>query len=149
MAFSFGDSDPHDNYDYDYDDDDEDDDPFIDCEICNEPVLSSRMDKHLDNLHKCNHCDDCTYMNMESLKAHIEEKHMVSCKYCNAKKYTDDIVQHELTHSVVGMIQLQQLTNERFNQLVAENRIYAKEGCLYIKESDRLQSIPHNMMQML
>lgn len=54
MAFSFGDSSPnYDDYEY-Y----EDDDPFVDCEFCGEPVLSSRMDKHLDNKHKCSHCDD-------------------------------------------------------------------------------------------
>lgn len=167
MAFSFGDSSPrydndyddrdyddrdyddrnYDDRDHDYLDEYEDDDPFMDCKICEEPVLLSRMDKHLENRHKCVYCNDCSFMNMESLKVHIQEKHMVSCKHCNAKKLTDEIAQHELTHSVVGMIQLQQLTDERFNQLVAENRIYAKEGCLYIRESDRLQIISQNLMR--
>lgn len=139
MAFSFGDSSP--NYDY-YDDYEyEDDDPFVDCKFCDEPVLSSRLDKHLENKHKCNYCCECDYMNTESLKAHIEEKHMVPCKYCNTKRFLDEIAQHELTHSVVGMVQLGKLTDERFNQLVAENRIYSKEGCLYIKEADRMPNI--------
>lgn len=135
--------------DHDYDDDDECRDPFVVCKYCNVRVLSSRLIKHLNNKHKCNHCHDheCNYMNVETLKAHIDEKHMVLCKHCDAKKLTDDIVQHELTHSVVGMVQLQKLTDEHFNQLVAENRIYAKDGCLYVKESDRFSpDIQQNMM---
>lgn len=35
-------------------------------------------------------------------------------------------------------IQLNQLTDERFNQLVAENRIYAVRGSLFVKESECL-----------
>lgn len=139
MAFSFGDSSPnYDDYnDYDY----EDDDPFIDCKFCEEPVLSSRMDKHLETKHKCYHCRECDYMTAESLKSHIEETHMVSCKYCTEKRFSDEIAQHELTHSVIGLVQLGKLTDERFNQLVAENRIYSKDGCLYIKESNRMPNI--------
>ena len=142
MAFSFGDSSPnYEDYDYYNNYDYEDDDPFVDCKFCGEPVLSSRMEKHLDNKHKCSHCHDVNYMSSESLKEHIEAKHMVQCKYCDAKRFADEIAQHELTHSVIGLIQLGKLTDERFNQLVADNRIYAKDGCLYIKKSERMLNI--------
>lgn len=123
-----------DNFDYDCD---KDDDLFVNCKVCNKPVSSSFLNEHLNNQHKCNYCNDYGYMNAESLEAHIGEKHMIACKHCDAKKLTSEIAQHELSHPTVGMIQLNQLTDERFNQLVAENRIYAMEGSLFVKEPQR------------
>lgn len=113
---------------------DRDDDPFVNCKVCNKPVSSSFLKEHLENQHKCNYCNDCDYMNTESLETHIKEAHMIKCKHCNVKKLTNEIAQHELSHTIVSMIQMNKLTDERFNQLVAENRVYAIEGNLYIKE---------------
>ena len=128
---------PSENYDY-FDGDDDNYNPFVNCRVCNKLVSSSFLNEHLDNQHKCNYCNDSNYMNAESLKTHIKENHMIPCKHCNAKKLTIEIAEHEQSHPAVGMIQLNRLTNERFNQLVAENRIYAIEGSVFIKEPECL-----------
>lgn len=116
-------------------------DPIVDCMFCVETILASEMEKHLEKKHKCTYCTESDYMNVESLQIHVEEKHMVSCKLCSAKRFNDEIAQHELTHSVIGIVQLGKLTDERFNQLVAENRIYSKDGCLFIRDAEPMPRI--------
>lgn len=122
-----------DDYICDRDDDDID---YATCKVCNKLIPSIYLDEHLNNRHKCNYCSDCDFMNAESIDAHVKEKHMVSCKHCNIKQLISELAQHELSHPVVGMIQMNQLPDERFNQLVAANRIYAMDGKLYIKEQE-------------
>lgn len=124
------------------------DDPIVNCAYCDVPVESSRLDRHLNNMHKCVFCNEGSYMTKTALEAHIKQEHMVACTHCGIKKLAEEIAQHELTHSVVGVVQLGILTDERFNQLVAENRIYSKDGSLYVKESNRLPNITQSLVHL-
>lgn len=129
-----------------YDDDDDEDmsensDYFVDCDYCSSKVLESNYKNHLEKVHKCTYCRN--FMPKESIKRHIQEKHMEKCSYCNAVMLESKIDQHMLTHNnnnnnrpldgAIGMIQLGKLNDERFNKLISENRVYAKDGQLFIK----------------
>lgn len=52
------------------------------------------------------------------------------------RQLTTEIVQHELSHPIVGMIQMNQLSDERFNQLIAVDRIYAMDAKLFVKDQE-------------
>lgn len=96
------------------------------------------------------------------IQKHVGKKQIktVKCRYCKAERHEKDIKQHELTHfvkcdhcernflrnfiechiavdhasqRVIGSIQLEQIDDDKFNQLINEKRIYAKNGKLFIK----------------
>lgn len=132
----------YDTYDY-YDDDDdgdvasEDEDYFVDCKYCTSQVLESNYDKHLERVHKCRYCKN--YMPKESIQRHIQEKHMRKCSHCHVVMLETKINQHISTHNnrsvegPIGMIQLGKLNDAQFNKLIKENRVYAKDGQLFVK----------------
>lgn len=138
--------------------DDDDGNYFINCSHCDARVLQRNYNRHLANVHKCPHCDN--FMPRDSLDGHIERKHTVNCEWCGVSKTIDEIVAHESSHykqcqycrldiyegvfdnhirqthplaATIGMIQSLKITDNRFNELVAANRIYSKDGHLFIK----------------
>lgn len=134
------------------------DDEYIECSHCPAQVKRRNYQRHLDNLHKCNHCNH--YMPQSSIEAHIERKHMRQCAYCPENLLEWDIERHESTHFVVctfcnasilrsnlnkhtandhpfratvGMIRLDKFTTDQFNRMLNQNRIYCKDGHLFVK----------------
>lgn len=131
---------------------------YIDCAHCNSQVLIRNYERHLENVHKCCYCNN--YMPQYAIDSHIQRKHMVKCNYCPVEMIVDEIDEHEQTHYIkckycpltivgdinkhirqdhpleatIGMIQLHKITSDRFNELVAENRIYTMAGQIFIKE---------------
>lgn len=148
---------------YDYNDsdyyDDDNGNEFIDCDYCDAQVLSRNYDRHLENVHKCPYCKN--YMPKSSISTHIQRKHTIKCEFCPAEVRIDEMKQHEETHyrkckychlticgdinlhirqshtleATIGMVQLQRISSDRFNQLVNEKRIYCVAGQIFIKEN--------------
>lgn len=139
-------------------DDDDDGNYFIECGHCNAKVLQRNYGRHLENVHMCRYCKN--YMPKNALEGHIQRKHMVTCYLCGIEKLTDEIEAHKETHfkncihcsnsiyesdmtahieqnhsfaAIIGMVQMHKITDKRFNELVAANRIYSKNGHLFIK----------------
>lgn len=156
-------------------------DDFIECNFCDAQVKQKNMQRHLENVHQCPHCSN--NMPKDSLAAHIERKHMVTCKYCGAEVLANQIGQHKARHfvgcqycgaevlanqigqheaghfvpckycalkifeedvdkhvsrshpleSIIGMIQILNISDTSFNSLVARNRVFAKGGHIYIR----------------
>lgn len=145
-----------DSDDYSVVGDDGDDSSLEDCRYCDATYKRRNRQRHLDNVHKCSHCPN--YMPKSSIEAHIENKHMVGFSHCNQRMLRSNLQQHESTHFVrcqycnenvlkqilnthvanrhpfhatVGMIR--KISDSEFNRLVAENRVYAKDGHLFVK----------------
>lgn len=150
----YTDSDDYSSYDGSYDD--QSDSSPEDCQYCDATYKKRNRQRHLNNVHKCPHCPH--YMPKTSIQTHITNKHMVGCSYCDQRVFTADLQQHELSHFVrcrhcdanilkqnitahindrhpfqatVGMIR--KITDTEFNQLVAANCVYAKDGHIFIK----------------
>lgn len=146
-----------DGYCYGSDDYDDSDD-YMDCSLCDAQVKNRNYQSHLEKVHKCPHCTN--YMPKESISGHIERKHTAQCRYCPMQVLDTDIEPHERSHFVkcklcsslilrsnlnqhtaeshpfratIGMIRLEKLTDHEFNEMVRENRIYAKDGHIFIK----------------
>lgn len=138
----------------DSDDYEDDGNYFIECSHCDAQVLQRNYQRHLDKVHKCQYCTN--YMPRESLDGHIQRKHIVACKDCPAMVLECNIHVHERTHFIdcnyctksihereinihirqshaYGMIQLQKISDARFNQLVAANRIFSSGGNIFIR----------------
>lgn len=138
--------------------DEDDGNYYIGCIHCDAEVLSRNMNRHLEKVHKCWHCNN--YMPNEAIDGHIQRKHIITCDYCSAEILENEMDQHEQTHffacrycpldiheddmdnhvrlnhalvAIIGVIQLQRISDNRFNQLVAANQIYSKDGLLFIK----------------
>lgn len=134
----------------------ENSDDAEDCRYCDAIYKIRNRQRHLDNVHRCPHCPN--YMPRTSIPTHIENKHMVACSHCNLKLLPAQIRDHEATHFVrckycnanvltqnvnahiadrhpfhatIGMIR--KIDDAAFNRLVAGNRVYAKDGHLFIK----------------
>lgn len=134
-------------------------DDILGCEYCGTGVRRDNYDSHIDKVHHlCTHCQN--RMPKRKIENHIERKHTVKCKYCSVQMIITGIAVHEATHftqckycpskvltgnmethvsethphnATIGMIQLQKATDSQFNDLVAQNRIYAKGGFIFIK----------------
>lgn len=135
------------------------DDDIVGCDFCKSNVRRDNYVSHIDNVHHlCSHCNK--RMAKRLIKNHIEKMHTVKCKYCSVQIVITGIALHEATHftqckycpsktltgnmathvsenhphnATIGMIQLQKATDSHFNDLVAQNRIYAKGGFIFIK----------------
>lgn len=85
----------------------DDDDYLVGCRHCKSDVLKSNYDKHLHNIHECPHCRN--FMPKESIKRHVEEKHMKKCPRCHVMVFETKMNQHISSHDSnqpIGMIQL-------------------------------------------
>lgn len=137
-----------------------DDDYQVQCKYCPEQagfIWNSNYEDHLERVHWCKECDN--YMPKASLKRHITQKHTKKCQYCPGEYLDSQLNQHvrshfkECTHCKQGILQqnmekhiqdnhstLAQIgmlrsgkTDAEFNQLVALNRIFSKDGIIFIK----------------
>lgn len=149
----YSDSDDYSNYD---DDEEEDSSSEEDCRHCDARYKIRNRQRHMENVHKCPYCTN--YMPKESIQGHIERKHMDACSYCDQWFLPAQMHQHELTHFIrcqycsqnilkqnlnahvadrhpfhatIGMIR--KLNDDEFNRLVAQNKVYAKDGHIFIK----------------
>lgn len=132
---------------------------WIDCDCCPAQVLAVNCDRHVNkNQKKCPHCHE--RLRDKELEVHIQSEHIVFCRFCGAKQLKNDIEQHERNHlskcdlcheqiyrenvqkhlqekhsvaSVIGVVRSLQLTDAKFNELVAKKRIYACDGLIYKK----------------
>lgn len=139
-----------------YSESDEDSDTPEECRYCDAIYKVRNRQRHMQTVHKCPHCNN--YMPKTSIPAHIENKHLVECSYCNQRLLPAQMKLHEPTqfvrcqycnenslkqnlnahiadrhpfHATIGMIR--KVDDAEFNRLVAENRVYAKDGHLFIK----------------
>lgn len=130
------------------------------CKYCLEHVIASNYDNHLKLVHKCKYCEN--YMPKQSLAVHIKRVHECSScgnhmrkealtghiNRCHLGKVDDCLKRLEtaignscanlanienLANVLLQMIRLDKLTNDEFNKLLDENRIYAKDGHLFRK----------------
>lgn len=138
--------------------DEDEGDYFVECQICDCHVKARNYDRHLNNVHKCKYCPN--YMPKESLQSHIERKHIQRCRYCTVTLLEELMAQHESTHFVkckycvdkvldqnlnehvtkehpfhatIGMLRMDKTNDQEFNRLIKENRIYAKDGHIFIQ----------------
>lgn len=146
------------NYYDDGDGDSSDDEDLLSCDHCPSLVKRWKYADHLERVHKCKHCGN--YMPKGSIASHISKHHTEKCPYCMKMFLSNEMAQHKLSHLIkcqhcnesvlsselpahrvnkhplletVGMIKLDQLSNDEFNKLVDEKRIYAKDGHLFRK----------------
>lgn len=136
----------------DYDDQsddstDDDGDIFVDCVHCASQVLERNYDNHLERVHKCSYCSN--YMPKTSIPEHIKRKHMKNCCLCSVVLLEDLMAQHILrahpsipneTTGSIGMIELKKISTDKFNQLVKEQKVYAKDGQLFINKRNEASS---------
>lgn len=135
---------------------DDDGSDYEDCRYCDATYKLRNRQRHMETVHKCPHCNN--YMPKTSIPMHIENKHLVGCAHCNQRLLPDQMKQHVPTHFVrcqycnenvlkpnvnthiadrhpfhatIGMIR--KVNDAEFNRLVTENRIYAKDGHIFIK----------------
>lgn len=124
-----------DDYSRRYDDDDDEGNSYVNCTHCGDQVLHRNYQRHLEAVHKCRYCDN--YMPKKSIKEHIERKHMKKCSYCCEfvleTKMKNHCTENHPLQETIGMIQLNKISDERFNKLIRENRVYAKDGHLFIE----------------
>lgn len=136
----------------------DDDDYLVECDHCTSRVKRSNYDDHLERVHECIHCGN--HMPQKSLDGHIKRNHMTKCQYCTLLVLENAMAQHQLTHftkcqhcnqsilksnfaahlannhplrETIGMIRLDKLSDDEFNKLIEEKRIYAKDGHLFRK----------------
>lgn len=141
-----------------YDEDEDDGNYLIDCRFGDCQVLMKNYNQHLEKVHKCKYCSN--YMPKESIESHIERKHTVQCPHCSAELLEHLMPQHKASHFIkcehcqclllkqnlnqhlaeihpfratIGMIRLDKFSNEEFNRLIDQKRIYAKDGHLFVK----------------
>lgn len=137
-----------------------DEDFQVQCKYCPEQagfLWNSNYEDHLERVHWCKECDN--YMPKESLKKHKRQKHIKKCQYCPNECLESELNQHVRTHfkecsfcknlilqqnmekhvqdnhstlTTIGMLRAGK-TDAEFNQLVALNRIFSKDGLIFIK----------------
>lgn len=87
------------------------------CQACGVKMLSSRMEQHVIRCQVQSHkrCKYCTsnFRSQNALEKHVASDHPLQ--------------------STFGMICLDKITDAEFNKLVAENRIFSKDGHLFKK----------------
>lgn len=136
---------------------DENGDAFEDCRFCSAKYKIRNRQRHHDHHHeRCDHCSNV--IPKTSMDTHIERKHTSRCRYCNEKVLTTELYQHKAIHhekckfckqtvlkrdmnahiadhhssdKILGMIRLDKTSDQEINRLIAANRIYAKDGCLF------------------
>lgn len=107
---------------------------FVRCQYCPNYMPKTSIPTHIENKHMvvCSHCD---LKLMPAEKKDHEATHFVRCQYCNANVLTQNVNAHIADrhpfHATIGMIR--KIDDAAFNRLVAENRVYAKDGHLFIK----------------
>lgn len=85
---------------------------FIKCKYCQVLQKPDQLEQHQNtHLIKCNYCAGVILK--ESLEAHVKEKHS--------------------TFAEIGML-AREVTDDRFNQLIREGRIYARCGRIFVKQ---------------
>lgn len=132
---------------------------WIDCDCCPAQVLMVNCARHTNKKQKkCPYCHE--RLRDKELEVHIQSEHMTFCRFCGEKLLEKDIEQHELNHlskcefcheqilqekfqkhlqekhsiaSVIGVVRSLQMTDTKFNELVAKKRIYACDGLIYMK----------------
>lgn len=150
----------------------DDDDYLVDCKHCPSQVKLSNYDEHLERVHECMHCGN--HMRKQSLDAHIKRNHMVKCQHCMKMFVANAIALHQLIHytkcqrcnesilkselpthlannhaliETIGMIKLDKLSNDEFNRLIDEKRVFAKDGHLFLKWNQNLTIVSKNQLE--
>lgn len=136
-----------------------DTDSLVVCTYCHRPVIERNYQNHIDNVHRCPYCPKT--MKKRFIKGHIEKRHEVQSKNCSVRMVANEIGAHEATHytpckycpknileqnmqkhvadlhsmdTIIGMIQLKNITVSRVKELLAQNRIDVNEdGSIFIK----------------
>lgn len=128
------------------------------CLHCGNYMPKESLPGHLKRIHECQYCG--AYMRKESLEGHILKNHSEKCKYCSkmildalmpvhlcihfaACKYCNQniLVSNMGKHlakvhplqETLGIIRLDKISDDEFNELIDKKLIYAKSGHLFRK----------------
>lgn len=117
----------------------------VKCQYCSKSMPQSSIQKHINEKHmqkrKCRYCTKMmAHLDMKVLDRHVlqhESMHFVKCKHCGENVLESNLNSHietkHKTHAIIGMIQLSKISDTKFNQMINEKRIYAKDGHLFMK----------------
>lgn len=153
-----------DDDDDDVDDDDDEDEELheiVKCKYCKKKLTKRNMRDHIQRKHMvaCPYCD--SQMVEGRLDDHLKRKHMSACKHCNEMIIDREMSEHIQSHfaaceycgnrmlrkalqahiqqrhnfdALVGIIHGNRLTDDKFNDLVKQSRIYSLNGIIYVGE---------------
>lgn len=110
----------------------------VKCQYCSNSMPEKSLPGHIERCHtqkvKCRHCNAQVLADL--LKKH-ESDHYEKCKHCGGTFLKQNLKNHitlsHPLHATIGMIKLDRISDERFNELVEGNCIYAKDGHVFIK----------------
>lgn len=146
----------------DDDDDEDDDDELheiVKCKYCKKKLTKRSIREHIQRKHiiTCPYCD--SQMTEGRLDEHLKKKHMSACKHCNELIIDREMSEHIQSHfasceycgnrmlrmalsahiqqrhnfdALVGIIHGNRLTDDKFNDLVKQNRVYSLNGIIYV-----------------
>lgn len=125
----------------------------VKCSYCPKMMASSEIVDHMRSMHKNitkpssmqalsqqKHIgqkseNDCDGNSLEQNNSQRESMHFGRCKHCGESVLGSNLNSHiEAKHPInalIGMIKLSKISDERFNQLMNEKRIFVKDGNLF------------------
>lgn len=108
---------------------------MVTCRYCGAEVLANQIGQH-----KARHFVACQYCTAEVAINQIEQHeagHFVPCKYCALDIYELNVDKHVYQEhpleAIIGLIQLRKISDANFNNLVARNRVFAKDGHIFVR----------------
>lgn len=94
------------------------------------------MNQHIEQKHKTR-CSDCNQSVLSTELQQHKATHFEKCKHCNVDVLKQNmnvhITERHPFQKILGIIRLDITNDGEFNRLLAENRVYAKDGCLFSK----------------
>lgn len=108
------------------------------CPLCEKRMFQSEIDKHIEDEHMI-YCTECGEKQLLSVEAKQHERqHLLTCEFCNKQILKENMKKHlQERHcsveSVIGVVRSLKITDAQFNELVANKRIYACDGIIYMK----------------
>lgn len=111
----------------------------VQCNYCNNWMPPSSIEGHIDRKHPehskrmCGYCSHV--MPQSSLQGHIERKHPIQCSYCS-KWFTPNTLNSHIEGQhkhlqMAGLVHGSAFNDQQFNNLVQNNKIFAKNGIIY------------------
>lgn len=110
------------------------------CKYCPSQVPRWAMEKHEMQEHECHFCQ---LRYPDGLMAnHVLRSHSILCEYCELKIVIDQIRTHvhEEHHQEASICRVSGLSDHQFNDMIARNEIFVRDGVLYAHKLWRNES---------